>query len=276
MPTMTYEDAEKRAQEAANNSIFLRLKGDKDKFSGLPVGQPFVYDQIWNTRTNQYEDFTPEHAARGDKPSPKFKSNFFIPAEKVCKIFEMNAATFADLMVARKKYGIKRFLEVQRHGVKGDTKTSYGILPEDSPKFDEFAAFFVEQNGCLMPSPNGGLKLHDLTEKDDETGAATAQTDMSSHDKKAANGTNGTAPQAPTTIGTGDVATKIITRLKLLSPNKLNEFLDKFTAPIGNPNRAVKFMKPSDLPAAEALLASWEAPPPAPAPAAVTEVDPFG
>ena len=57
--------------------------------------------------------------------------NFYVLAEQVVKVYEMGAVVFKDVFKLRDKYGLDTWaFEIERHGGKGDNKTSYSILPE--------------------------------------------------------------------------------------------------------------------------------------------------
>lgn len=256
-----WETAGKRAETGGGPSIFIRLADDGEKFVGQFCGEPHVRELVWNEKKNAYEDFSKEHEALGKKSSPRFAINVFVPGEKAMRVFEMNNSTFKDVIKVRDKYKYQGngetertlwFFEVERKGKKGDTKTTYSILPESAVD-DELMKLSV------------GSKLHDLAKvvKSDE---GDAQTDMNSHDKKKDGKAN--AAQAPSLI---DDATRaaLTARLKILPKEKIDAFLGKFAV------QQVKSLKANEVDAAKAMLDELEGKKPEPAAAAPAEVDPF-
>jgi hypothetical protein len=259
---MSWDTAKKRADEPSGAGIFVRLADDNDKVTGAFIGEPHVRELIWDTKLDRYRDYTPADKAASEKSTPKFALNFFVPAEKGVKIIEMNQKTFQDVCTLKDKYGLdKFFFEVTRHGKKGDTKTTYQILPD---------AQMTEADLATIK----GSKLHDLVKA---SNANDANTDLNSHDAKAAapngatNGTNGAhaaapaqSPAADEFIGT-ETALAMVTRLKAMPKAKLDEFLARFGI------KTIKTIKKSDTDAALAFLDSLEGK----APAAQVEQDPF-
>ena len=260
---MSWEDAEKRAKEAGG--IFVKLANDKDKVVGAFVGEPHTRETWFNQATNKTEDFTEQHKADGKTATAKFKLNFFNRATRRMQILEVNSATLQLIASCKHKYGLESyFFEIERKGAKGDTKTTYAVLPDAPITPDDLKEIKA-------------AKVHDLAaakEEDDKS------TDLNSHDKSKANGTNGaaatngastapaTAPAAPPAdLIPTDVATALVGRLKVQPKEKVSEFLAKFGI------KQVKALKTSDRAAAEAMLDAFEGKTAA-APAA-TEEDPF-
>lgn len=249
-----WDTAQKRAEEhAAGSGIFVRLADHGEKIVGTFCGDPHIEDIVWNKKLERYEEFTKEHAAAGVKPTPRYKINVYVPAEKAMKIWEMNNQTFKDVVKVKEKFGVdKWFFEIERNGKKGNTKTTYSILPDKK---------IEELDGGVHKEIMAKCPLHDLARaKDDES------TDMNSHKKDtSSNGSTTAAPAVPETID-AETSSKIIGRLKVLPREKLDEFLKKFGV------QQIKGLKKSDLPTAEAFLDAAEGKP-AQAPAAP---DPFG
>lgn len=255
---MSWEDAEKRAKEAGG--IFVKLANDKDKVVGALVGEPHTRETWFNQATNKTEDFTEQHKADGKQPTAKFKLNFFNRATRRMQILEVNSATLQLIAACKHKYGLESYwFEIERKGAKGDTKTTYAVLPDAPLTPDDLKEIKA-------------AKLHDLAAaKEDD-----AATDLSSHDKAKANGeakTNGAsapaaAPAPAVDVIPADVAATLVNRLKVQPKEKVSEFLAKFAI------KQVKALKASDRAAAEAMLDAFEGKA-APAPAAPAEDDPF-
>jgi hypothetical protein len=257
-----WDDAEKRAKEATAG-LYVRLQNDKDKVVLAFVGEPNYRDTFYNPKTNKTETFTEEHKKEGKTPSAKFKLNVWVKEQAKMMIFECNSSTFKEVAACKNKYGLeKHFFEVIRDGKKGDTNTTYKVLPD--------ALITTEELAAIKAAPP-----HDLTKTSDEEIADGGKSDMGSHDK-AKTGTNGTAgtaaPAAPAAAPaetiTSEQASKLVARVKVLPKEKIDAFLKRFAV------QQVKALKASDYAAAEAFVDELEGKP-AVAPAATTEVDPF-
>lgn len=250
----TWDEAKKRSDEGAGPGIFIRLADDGDKFVGAFVGEPHLRDLVWDQKTNRYRDITAEDKAAGIKPSPRYILNVYVPAEKALKIYEMNNNTFKAIINVREKFNLTEwYFEVKRNGKKNDTKTTYQILPETKIPNDDLKAI-------------AGLKLHDLKKARDD---GDASTDLNSHDNKGA--TNGAAaapatPAAPTEPEaiSAETALAVVTRLKALPKEKVQEYLTTFNV------KTIKATRKSDEAKALAFLDTAEG-----KPAASPEADPF-
>lgn len=253
---MSWEQSEKRSEEGASGGKFVRLADDGDKVVGAFMGEPHVRDLVWNQKLNRYEDLTPERIAAGEKGTPKFSLNFWVPAEKAMKIIEVNNQTFKDIIECKRKYGLDKWLfEIKRKGKKGDTKTTYSILPERELTTEEKKASL-------------GTELHDLVRTPSDAPAETVADAKKQEAAKTTNGTNGTA--APTAeFISGDDAKTLVDRVRALPKDKVTAFLDKFGV------KQIKLIKASDRETAFAYLGELEGKPAAPPPAAETEIDPF-
>jgi hypothetical protein len=252
MATVTWDQAAKRAEESGGGN-FLRLTADKEKAVVALVDGPVeVEESFWNETTGRGEPFTEEHRAKGKTPRVTFKLNVFVRGEKKNKILGTTAACFKDFTKVKSKYSItKCWFEIERHGAKGDTKTTYTILPDDD--------MTDEDRKMIAAAPLLDLKAGEDSED--------ATTDMNSHGKAQ---TNGTAEKMAELIDS-TTAGQIVGRLKILPKDKIDSFLKHFKI------QQVKTLRSSSLPEVLAMLASLEAPP---APAAATngnpvEVDPF-
>lgn len=246
-----WDAASKRQKESGGK--FLSLKDDKDFFVGAFVGEPYVRETFYNKTTNKTEDYTDAHKARGDAPKAKFMINVWTPNDEQMHVYEMNAATFGDIVNCKEKYGLETsFFEVKRIGKKGDTSTRYAVLPDKPITPEQLAKIKA-------------AKLHDL--------AASHNESMSEEDKAKLNtnsvATNGAAAPAaaPAQVVAEADAVALTERAKKMPAEKLNEFLNAIN------KERIKGMTPARFKEAEAILAKIEASlAPAAAPA---EVDPF-
>jgi hypothetical protein len=254
----TWDQAKTAAEKPMGSGIFIRLADDGDKFTGAFMGDPHIREIVWEQAKGSYRDATPADTKAGTAVTQRFICNVYVPADKAMKVFEMNQKTFQGLLGAREKFAFSSwYFEVKRNGKKGDTKTTYQILPDTQIPADDAKAM-------------AALKLHDLKASKDEGGG---DTDLSSHDK-AKNGaaTNGTAgpaaaaaPPAEEYIS-AETASALVTRLKILPREKVALYLEKFGV------TTVKTTKKADAAAASAFVDTLEGK----APAAPEEVDPLG
>lgn len=253
MGKMGWAPAEEAA-EKAGGGLFVKLATTGDKVVLAFVGDPFTYEVFYNEKTSSYEDFSKEHEKAGKKPSYKYKFNAFVPAEKAIKIYECGVQVFKDVLVVKKKYGLENKLyEITRQGVKGDTKTTYTLLPERDMTADERALMMT-------------LPLNDLTAKDDDEKGSTAPNAGSFS-------TYGGAPAGDAVV---DVKTAevLIQRLKVLPAAAVDKFRTRLA--VGK----IKELKAKDAALAERFVAFLEGKgpdPDAPAPAAkpAGDQDPF-
>lgn len=224
-----------------SNSIFVRLTNDGDKIVGVFCGDPHPREVVW-TGEKYLDAENPEaakHRQKGRQPSLRVALNLYVPADDAVKIYEMGTVVFKDVLKLREKYGLDKWaFEIERHGSKGDNKTSYTILPEH--KLDDATLKKI-----------AGLELHDLAKvtagsDDDDDG----DTDFESYGS----------------VIPSDVVDKIVPRLKALPRVCLEQFLENFGV------TRVKEIKASDQAAALELLAALEANQQQPPSA---EVDPF-
>lgn len=250
---MSWDKAAERSEKGGGGGSFVKLADHGDKIVVAFVGDPHFEDLVWNQKTQSYDAYNETHKAEGKSPTPRFKMNCYVPADKSMKVWEVNNSTFQDVLKVKTKYGLdKMFFEVERNGKKGDTKTTYSILPETAID-DEHKAIMAK------------LPLHDLTKTKD---SGDASTDMNSHDKKKAEPAAAAPAAAPVSEFVSDEQNKaLIERLKKLPRELLADFLSTFGV------KQVKALKKSDFDAASKWIGTKEAP--AAAPAAEAEVDPF-
>jgi hypothetical protein len=278
MAKLSWEDTEKKAKELGGGT-FAALKADKDKVVGVFVGDPDARETHWDGAKSV--PFSEEHAKKGATPQLKVRFNFAtfkqgngedvreLPKPEM-KVLEVNAKTFTAINKARKKYGLdKCMFEIERNGAKGDTKTTYSVLP-DVELTDAMRAQIAE------------LKPHKLEEAEEEEefenygkdgakddaakdGAKSdkPKTDKPKTDTKPKPTADGDAPIAP------EDAQALVARLKELPRESLNKFLSKFGV------AKIKELKKKDLGDATAFVTELE-PKPDPAPADGAEEDPFG
>ena len=139
-----WDDARQRAKESSDgNGLFVKLKNDGDSFVGVFLGDPHVFDVVWNGETF-LDASAPEGITaieNGNKKQTKFAINVYVPSEKDVKIWQMNASTFEALDEVNQKYGADTWaFEVKRRGAARNPKTTYSILPETQLNSDQQAA----------------------------------------------------------------------------------------------------------------------------------------
>lgn len=225
-------DKAKEMAEQHASSLFVRLSNDGDKVVGSFLGEPYPREVVW-TGEKYVDGDSPEaekHVKQGKSRSLRIAINFYVPAEKALKVYEMGAATFKTLLKLREKYGLDQWaFEIERHGKANDTKTTYSLLPETQLTDAERKAL-------------AGLTLHDLAEvvrgESDEDGE---DGDFESYERKQ------DGPIDP------DVVAKMMPRLKALPRELLDRFLAKLKV------QRVKDLKASDQAAALELLHELEA-----------------
>jgi hypothetical protein len=195
MPVKGSWDITEQAMESQGGGTFLRLDGDGDKAVGAFCGPPYVRERCFNEKTNAYEEWNAAAQAAGRKKQTRYTMNFYTVSLKgkplnEMRVFDMNFQTMGAVIGLRDKYGPgKQLYEITRHGAKGDTKTTYQILP-DALITPEMAALF----GSPVPSDRnawneGSVPLIDLEEANarDEGGAETAVSeDVKKDGKKSA------------------------------------------------------------------------------------------
>lgn len=285
MAKLSWDETEKKAKELGGGS-FISLKADKDKVIGVFVGDPDAKEVAWNPTTSKSEPFTEKHAKEGVQPQLKVKFNFALfkqgnadqvrdLAKPEMKVLEVNAKTFSAIAKARKKYELDKCLfEIERNGNKGDTKTTYSVLP-DAEITDAMRAQVAELKPHKLEEAEEEEEFENY-EKDGDKGDAArtvikavsdtikdgAKADKTKADTKPKPAADGDAP-----IATED-AQALVSRLKVLDRELLNKFLTKFGV------AKVKEIKKKDLEDAKAFVTQLE-PQPAPAADAKADVDPF-
>src|SRR4029077_20026578 len=117
-------------------------------------------------------------------------------------ILACNRDTFKDIVAAKAKYGLDMIFEIQRHGAKKDTKTTYSILPEIKMQ--------------LSAADQAHLKGLALLALDADDAA-----DMNSLG----------APSTPSPMNEkidDDTRAKVVQRLKVLPKAQIDEFVSTF------------------------------------------------
>jgi hypothetical protein len=275
-----------KTQEAMENqgsSTFVRLENDGDKAVVALCGAPYHRDICFNEKTNSYEAWDEAAKAAGRKKTARYAMNAFVTSVKgkelgEMRVLEMNFNTMTTVIGLKDKYGFSKYLfEITRHGAKGDTKTTYQILPDKEITDAQRALFGAPDPKDPDGWVEGTMPLRDLEEATakEEAGADAAVTDDVKKDgKKSKEKTNGTtapatAAPAATTVpaaapanGDGAVLSKevvaeIIGKLKPLDKDKgIVPFLAKFPYA-----KKVSEIRVSDEAAARALATQLAAPP---------------
>lgn len=236
-----WDHAKNLSEKHANaGGIFVRLANDGDKVTGAFCGDPFAREVVWTgERYETYDPKNPAHQIDGRRPSMRVSINFFVLAEGVMKVIEGGSQWFKDVLKVRDKYGLDKWsFEIERHGEAGDPKTKYTILPEEKLG-DDVKKKVAAADAHDLPSVVGG-------EGGDDAGKA-----------------KGAGRDEPID---GDVAAKLVARLKALP----RAALDGFLAELGV--QRVRDLKVSQVARAKALLDAAER---GGAEAAPAEVDPF-
>ena len=218
MPAVSgWDQTRKKSEEhESSGGLFLKLSDDGDKAIGAFCGEPLAREVHWINKTQSYEDCEGDGCDECDKsnktPSLRISMNFYDTEAKSMKIWEFSNAVFTDVCKVKDKYGLdKQYFEIERHGKKGDTDTSYSILPEgeiDSKLKKEIAK----------------AKLHDLTKsgKDADEGGQDFPDDEGA-EKKAKGDENGEDKTVPK-----KAVTAITNRLKGLPKKDIKLFMEEF------------------------------------------------
>ena len=208
--------AEKHDQ--ASDGLFVKLTNDGDKVTGVFVGEPYAREVHWSGE--RYVSCLGEgcsYCASGKKPSLRVTVNFFQLPERSLKVIEGGIGWFKDLVKVREKYGLDNWsFEIERHGEKGNPKTTYSILPEEKLAAD------VQQEIAK-------LALHELASLVSD---GDEQKEEHTEEKRI-------EPR---------ITSQYIARLKALPREAVNEFLAKFEV------QRIRDLKVSSQDSAEAFL----------------------
>jgi hypothetical protein len=146
-----------------SSSQWLKLANDGDRAVVVFVGEPHPREVVFDA--GGYHTFTPEHEARGLKPTFRFPINVAVLPNFEVKVLEVGASLMRDVLRVKKKYSLETWAyEVVRRGAAKDPKTTYDLLPEQQLTAEEQRRV-------------GALKLLDLVALYDgraETAAAPA------------------------------------------------------------------------------------------------------
>ena len=236
-----WDDAEKAADEHSGSDKFVQLKNDGDKVVGAFLGDPHTRELFYNKKEEKYEDFTEEHRKAGKTPSLRVSLNMLVTAEgngenmnKVdppkVKIIEGGVKWFKAVLKNKKKYGLdKKYFEVERSGAKGDTKTTYTVLPDDSISDEDRKAMRE-------------LDLHDLTEAAGQNDQSPGDDDFDSYNKS-----KGGSPDDPIDESEAD---ELMASLRKRPREDIDKFLSKFGV------KRIKTLKKKDLADAKKFVAS--------------------
>lgn len=271
MPTKGSWESVEAAMEDASGGTFLRLENDGDKAVVAFCGPPYVRVLAWDEKAKTYSAWDDAAKTSGLKKQTRYSINTFVvtlkgkPLDEM-RVYDMTYPTATGVIALRDKYGFGKCLfEIARHGAKGDTKTTYNILPDADITAAQAALFGTPVPGDRNGWNEGTVPLRDLeeaTSKDSAGGADTAVTDdlKKAGDKKAdkkvaaaatsANGhaapaavptpaanpspgAQGSAAPTPTAPQTGvvskEVANALIEKLKPLDRDKgIAPFLARF------------------------------------------------
>lgn len=245
----SWDQAKELADKHKGSGDYVSLSNDGDSFVGVFLGEPFAYETVWNEKEEKSEVYDPAKHA-GETPSLKVAINVFVIKEKgekcnKLKIYEMSTKTFQQVIACREKYGLDNWsFEVKRNGAKGNTKTTYSVLPEEK----------------LEDAQKSALAEIELNDLDKKTNNRDDKGSKGGGDKK------GGGDEAEKAIEETK-AMQLVARLKTLPREKLDVFLSKFGV------KRVRDLKASQAADADAFLASLAEP--AEEPKAKEEVDPF-
>jgi hypothetical protein len=201
-------DIAKQMAERHTSGTYLRLANDGDKVVGVFVGEPLSREVVW-TGEKYLDVRNPEaekYLKKGRSSSLRVAMNIYVLAERAVKIYEMGAVVFKDVFKLREKYGLDTWaFEIERHGGKGDNKTSYTILPEQ--RLDDAMRREIAQ-----------LELHDLEKVLNSTDGG---------DDDEARGFDSYEDKQEPTIDE-EVKVKLLPRLKKLPRDGIDQFLRRF------------------------------------------------
>jgi hypothetical protein len=245
-------DIAKQLAERHTSTTFLRLANDGDKVVGVFVGEPLAREVVW-TGEKYLDVKSPEaekYLKKGRSSSLRVAMNIYVLAENAVKVYEMGATVFKDVFKLRDKYGLDTWaFEIERHGGKGDNKTSYTILPEQ--RLDDAMRRKIAQ-----------LELHDLekvlSSTDDGDDGDEERGFDSYEDKQDAPKDKRDRP-----IDSA-ILEQVMPRLKVLPRERLDEFLKQFKV------QRVKDLRAGDQTAVLDFLSRIEAAMQPP-----REIDPF-
>lgn len=197
-------DAAREAAKKASGGRFIRLENDGDKIVVCFLGEIYTREVTWDDDEERYVEAVPGASGR---TSTRFSINAYDPARKEIRVFEQGVVCFKQIFSYEEKARNKdqkldeKYYEIKREG--SGKKTVYTVMYDREVPKDELAAIRV-------------LKLLDLAEVVNES---------EDHDKPSEPKPNGSAQ--PTGMDP-DVATRIVTKLKELPAQVIQDFLKHF------------------------------------------------
>ena len=245
-------DIAKQLAERHTSTTFLRLANDGDKVVGVFVGEPLAREVVW-TGEKYLDVKSPDaekYLKKGRSSSLRVAMNIYVLAENVVKVYEMGATVFKDVFKLRDKYGLDTWaFEIERHGGKGDNKTSYTILPEQ--RLDDAMRRKIAQ-----------LELHDLEKvlsNTEDGDAGDEERGFDSYEDKQ----DAPKDKRDRPIDSA-ILEQVMPRLKVLPRERIDEFLKQFKV------QRVKDLRAGDHTAVLEFLSRIEAARQPP-----REIDPF-
>lgn len=230
--TDAWDDAEKAADQHGGGK-FVRLENHEDKVVLAFCGGPYTREIYYNKAQEKYEPFTDEHKKAGKQPTLRVSLNCYVISENgnsvepSMRIMEGGVKWFRSVLKNKKKYGLEKyFFEIERNGAKGDTKTTYSVLPDRE---------ITDEDRTAMKK----LDLHDLAAA---AAGSSDDDDFDSYDKK-----DGKSSSSDDPIKAED-ADKIMGILRQRSKEEVNAFLEHFGV------KRIKTLKQSQLKEALAYL----------------------
>lgn len=131
MDAFGWDSVEARSEVGGNRgggSLFLKIEDRKD-VEVVFIGDPVVVQTCFVDGRSQA--FTPELAARGEKPSNRVKVNVWNLGTNDVQIWETSLTTFKMVITVRRKLGAEAFgrkvFSIMRQGVGKDTR--YTVMP---------------------------------------------------------------------------------------------------------------------------------------------------
>lgn len=247
MPSKGSWGKTQEAMEDQGQGTFLRLVNDGDKAVVAFCGAPFHRDICFNEKTNAYEAWDDGAKAAGRKKTSRYAMNAYcisLNGKDVgeMRVVDMNFTTMQQVIALKDKYTLGKYLfEIARHGAKGDTKTTYAILP-DKEITAEHRALFGSPDPKSDDNWNEGsvplLDLEETTAKGEDASGTQVTDDVKKDGKGKTNGTAGASkPATPPASGasgsaasiTKEVAAELIEKLKPLPKEKgIQPFMARF------------------------------------------------
>ena len=197
----TVADQAKRHSESAG--VFVQLKGDGDKATGVFCGEPYARECAW-VEGEGYQPF--DASTHTGRPTLRVAINFFDLVEGRMKVFDGSSQWFRAIVAVREKFPLDQWsVEVKRQGAARDTKTSYTVLPN-------------AQIDPMLRAQIAGCRLHDL---ESVTRVEQASAEASTRPGQAASGQRRPA-NGPID---SDSAQRLLDRLRQLPRSAVDEFL---------------------------------------------------